>query len=113
MKRYGIIAGAAAFANCSSLEDDLDLFIITRKNRLWLAYTTLALRMKFRNRRRKLCLNYLVSEQAAERHLHHFYVAHQIAHVRPVLNRSLIRESGNWLIKYSINSPSSLDRWIE
>lgn len=84
------ISGAAAFGNCPD-GDDLDLFIVTEPGRLWLVYTTLALMLKLRRKRHSLCLNYLIAEGASERLERNFYVAHQIAHLRPLLGEEVLQ----------------------
>lgn len=77
------LSGSAAFGNCRP-DDDLDLFVICHKKRLWLVYAMLALFFKLQGKRRALCLNYLIAEGAEDTLERNVFVAHQIAHLRPV-----------------------------
>jgi glycosyltransferase involved in cell wall biosynthesis len=85
------ISGAAAFGNCTQ-EDDIDLFIMTNPGRLWSVYTILVVILKLLRRRNIFCLNYLVSESAWEKHPRNLYIAHQIAHLRPIYRQALIQQ---------------------
>lgn len=84
------ISGAAAFGNATE-DDDLDLFIVTSRKRLWIVYTLLVLCLKICGLRHKLCLNYLISEDADEPQAENFFIAHQIVHLRPLLNQRFFR----------------------
>jgi glycosyltransferase involved in cell wall biosynthesis len=77
------LSGAAAFEN-SHHRDDLDLFVITAGKRLWSVYTALALLLKLMGKRRLLCLNCLVDLDHLSIDEGDFFVAHQIAFLRPL-----------------------------
>jgi len=77
------LSGAAAFEN-SHHRDDIDLFVITAGKRLWSVYTALALLLKLMGKRRLLCLNCLVDLDHLSIDEGDFFVAHQIAFLRPL-----------------------------
>jgi hypothetical protein len=77
------LSGAAAFEN-SHHRDDIDLFVITAGKRLWSVYTALALLLKLMGKRRLICLNCLVDLDHLSIDDHDFFVAHQIAFLRPL-----------------------------
>ncbi len=77
------LSGAAAFEN-SHHRDDVDVFVITASKRLWSVYTALALLLKLMGKRRLLCLNCLVDLDHLSIDDHDYFVAHQIAFLRPL-----------------------------
>ncbi len=77
------LSGAAAFEN-SHHRDDIDLFVITAGKRLWSVYTVLALLLKLIGKRRLLCLNCLVDLDHLSIDEGDFFIAHQIAFLRPL-----------------------------
>jgi glycosyltransferase involved in cell wall biosynthesis len=77
------LSGAAAFEN-SHQRDDIDLFVITAGKRLWSVYTVLALLLKLMGKRRLLCLNCLVDLDHLRLDEGDFFIAHQIAFLRPL-----------------------------
>ncbi len=77
------LSGAAAFEN-SHHRDDIDLFVITTGRRLWSVYTALVLLLKLMGKRRLLCLNCLVDLDHLSIDEGDFFVAHQIAFLRPL-----------------------------
>jgi glycosyltransferase involved in cell wall biosynthesis len=96
------LSGAAAFGNCKEC-DDIDLFLITKKQRLWLVHLSLVIFLKFTGQRRLFCMNYSISEDCVERLTENFFVAHQIAHIRPISNRDELDrylERQSWIGRY-------------
>jgi alpha-1,3-rhamnosyl/mannosyltransferase len=77
------LSGAAAFEN-SPRRDDIDLFVITAGRRLWSVYAALALLLKLIGKRRVICLNCLVDLDHLRIDDRDFFVAHQIAFLRPL-----------------------------
>ncbi len=84
------LSGTAAFANCKD-RDDIDLFVITEKRRLWLTYSLLAVLLKIAGKRHLFCLNYLVADGAEDIQEQTLFVAHQIVHLRPVTNAPCVK----------------------
>jgi hypothetical protein len=104
------LSGAGSFENCQpSLPrcdgklgkrsrggaDDIDLFIIADERRLWLTYAALAFLLKAIGKRRLICLNYLIGHEdlaippGRDRD---FFVAHQIAFLRPLRGRDIFEK---------------------
>lgn len=91
------ISGSLAFANADA-EDDIDLFIITKKNTIWFTrllsiffLQILALRRKRNsiNAANKICLNMIIDESAIPlpQKRRDVYTAHEIAQLLPVFER--------------------------
>lgn len=89
------ITGSVA-ANNAKKDDDIDLFIITEKNRLWLTrgFTWLMLKIfnKFangHNDNRKFCCNLYLDESRLEwdKDKQNVYVAREIIGMHPIINR--------------------------
>ncbi len=76
------ISGALAFRNLKKEREDLDLFVITESQRLWLGVSATWLWRKTRGG--PLCINYLVGEEALSLPHRNAYNAHQLIHLRPV-----------------------------
>ncbi|MBI3385283.1 hypothetical protein HY030_03780 [Candidatus Gottesmanbacteria bacterium] len=91
------VTGALAMKN-SDDKDDIDLLIITQKNRVWLTRVLAVLILEILGKRRrpndesfgnKICLNMFLDEDnfkipSLERNL---YAAHEVIQVRPIYNR--------------------------
>ncbi len=80
--RCAALSGAMAFQNCTR-SDDIDLFLIVEKGRLWTVYTGLAILLKLAGKRRRLCLNCLVDTEHLLCADQDDFVAHQIAFLQP------------------------------
>ena len=85
------VTGALAMNN-SDKDDDIDLMIITSKDRLWLT-RLLSFIFLFPLLRRgdqinnRLCLNLWLDESALALKLQNLYIAHEICQARPVFDR--------------------------
>ena len=86
------ITGALSMNNTHK-EDDIDLFVITRRNRLWTARLCLtALAEVLYQRRRpgdvvvgnKLCLNMFLDEEALMMSQKNLYIAHEVYQMKPL-----------------------------
>lgn len=91
------LSGSLAMNNCRK-NDDIDLFIITSRRRLWTTrLLALALLMFFGERRErntilgkdKICLNMLLSEDSIEisKNSRNLFAAHEVVQVKPLLNK--------------------------
>lgn len=111
------VTGALAMEN-SPKDDDIDLLIITEKNRLWLtrllATITLELLRKRRHPqdkkfRNKVCLNMFLDEEylLVPHKEQNLYTAHEICQVKPIYNQSQTYEkfmlANTWAGKYLPN----------
>jgi alpha-1,3-rhamnosyl/mannosyltransferase len=99
------ISGAGAFENCTT-NDDIDLFIIAETRRLWTTYAALVALLKLFGKRRMICLNYLIGHHhlliSPERD-RDFFVAHQIAFLRPLKGRGIFQKffsDNEWIHQY-------------
>jgi acetolactate synthase small subunit len=92
------ISGSLAMRNASKT-DDIDLFVISRSNRVWLTrvFTALILELVGERRQReaskkesqsKICLNLLVSEDALVQSKQNLYIAHEILQLKVLWERS-------------------------
>jgi len=92
------ISGALSLGNATK-EDDIDLFVIASKNRLWLTRLSiiifLLLRGSYRKRNDqevsdKMCLNMLIDETALAfpKIRHNLYTAHEIVQLMPIFDRN-------------------------
>lgn len=116
------VSGSLAVGNVTK-KDDIDLFIIVKKNtlfvtRLWilLLLTVLGLRRKRTSQHvaDKVCVNLLIDTHS----LHwtadkqNVYVAHEIAQIHPLFDRSGMYEkflfANRWITEYLPNSLESL-----
>lgn len=95
------LTGSLAMNN-SSPKDDIDLIIITQNNRLWLVRSLILVLspvLGIRSRKRgenqvkdKLCTNLFLDELELAIKPASLYTAHEIAQIRPILNRNLTYE---------------------
>jgi len=99
------LSGAGSFENCQPA-DDVDLFIIVDQNRLWFTYASLVFLLKILGKRKLTCMNYLIGHLAlaipAGRD-RDFFVAHQIAFLKPLRGRQIFQEFfsvNSWINEY-------------
>lgn len=111
------ISGGLALEN-SEKNDDIDLFVITSKNALWITRLTLVFLLvvmgQYRGRGKKesqgVCLNMLIDEKALmfKKDRQDLYTAHEIVQLRPVLNRNNVYEkfmsANRWVKKFLPNA---------
>ncbi len=79
--------------NSSSKESDLDFMVITKSNRLWIARTLLMLFKKIflLNSYKYFCINYFITEDSLEVEDKNIFTATEVATVKGVFNRELIK----------------------
>jgi hypothetical protein len=77
------LSGAVAFEN-SHRHDDVDLFVITAGRRLWSVYLSLVVLLKLLGKRKTICLNCLLDLDHLRIDDRDFFVAHQIAFLKPL-----------------------------
>lgn len=97
--RFPFVRGVAVSGSLSKKyadeHSDIDLFIITEKNRLWLARTILHLMKKFSflfRREHLFCMNYFVDLQKPEISEKNIYTAIEIATLIPLKGIDAFRE---------------------
>jgi hypothetical protein len=82
--RMVALSGSLAHLNAESAAD-LDLFVITTPRRVWSVTLTTLLLAKLLGWRKRVCLNYVVSENAMRVEPGDLFSANQIIHLRPVV----------------------------
>lgn len=109
------ITGSVAAHNAKK-EDDVDIFVITEKNRLWLTRLFVVLLLKAMNLYRtdshsskKLCPNIFVDESSMEweKSKRSVYVAHEILMMHPIINKDdtyfKFVKKNDWVFDYFSN----------
>jgi len=111
------VSGGLAMENVSK-KDDIDLFLITAKNRLWISrLLALGLLSLIGQRRKvgdlgqkvvgKLCINTLLEEDCLEQANKDIYLAHEVLQMRVLWERDGIYakylEDNSWAFKYLPN----------
>ncbi len=84
---------------------DIDYFVVTKKNRLWISRTTLLLyRLIFLfNSRKYFCINYLVDEDNLEMSFKNRFTATELITLIPTINPNLFHKmisSNEWFKEY-------------
>ncbi len=89
--RMVALSGSLAYLNADR-EADLDLFVITTPGHVWGVTTTLLLLARVFGWRRRLCLNYVISEDALRVEPGDLFTANQIVHLRPLVGDAVYRK---------------------
>lgn len=112
------ISGGLALENADE-KDDIDLFIITSKNSLWITRLILVFLLivagQYRGRGKKesqkICLNMLIDEKLLmfEKYRQNLYTAHEIAQLKPMLDRNntykkFINANRRWMSRFLPNA---------
>lgn len=111
------ISGGLALNNATKL-DDIDLFLVTAKNRMWLSRIWANLILDFLGIRRKakmkketvagkICINILIEEDMLEQVYKDLFVAHEVLQMKVVWQRDntykKYLEINNWAFKFLPN----------
>ena len=88
--RLVAVSGSLAHLNAEG-ESDLDLFVITRPGRVWLVTLAALIVSRLLGWRRRLCLNYIVSEASLAIEPDDLFSANQIIHLRPFIGQEVYR----------------------
>lgn len=94
----------------SDQKSDIDYFIITAPQRLWLARTLLTIYKKvfLFNSRKNFCINYFIAEDHLTIPDSNIFTATEVTHTIPVFNDDLYRGfrlANNWTEEYLPNAP--------
>lgn len=88
--RMVALSGSLAHLNAER-SADVDLFVITAANRVWLVTVTALVIAKVAGWRRRLCLNYVISERQLSLAPGDLFSANQIIHLQPVAGHETYR----------------------
>jgi hypothetical protein len=86
--RMVALSGSLAHLNAET-SADLDLFMITTPHRVWSVTVTLLVIAKLCGWRKRMCLNYVISEHALRVEPADLFSANQIIHLRPLTGSRL------------------------
>lgn len=115
------VSGSVSMENAKKV-DDIDFFIITQKNRLWISRILLLLILELSDKRRKrgedlkkvsgkVCINLIVDEDSLGISKKDIYSAHEILQMRVLWQRDGIYqkylEENEWVFKYLPNWTSA------
>ncbi len=111
------ISGNLAMDNADEY-DDIDLFVITQKKRLWISRLSILFILSLLEKRRrrsdsrksaagKFCLNLLLEEDQLEQTRKDLYIAHEVLQMRPIWERnniySIFLNQNSWAFDYLPN----------
>ncbi len=104
----GIFVSGDLSKNATTSKSDVDFFIITDPNRLWIARTLLILFKKvfLFNSKKFFCLNYFVASDHLMLDERNIYTASEVAHLRPLYNSGLFTEylrANKWIVDFFPN----------
>lgn len=109
IKSFPFVNGVAISGSLSKgvmhEKGDIDYFIITTKNRLWICRTLLVLFKKvfLFNSRKYFCVNYFIDENNLEIKDKNIFTAVEVTHLVPIYNQHLFNEFNNknkWVNNY-------------
>jgi hypothetical protein len=86
--RMVALSGSLAHLNAER-SADLDLFVITAPHRVWSVTVATLVVAKLLGWRKRVCLNYVVSERAMPVETQDLFSANQIIHLRPVMGHDV------------------------
>lgn len=112
IKRFPFVRGICVSGdlskNATTRESDVDFFIITEPNRLWITRTLLILFKKtfLFNSKKFFCLNYFVTFDHLTLDERNIYAATEVAHLKPLYNSRLFTEylgANKWITDFFPN----------
>jgi len=102
----GVCISGSLSKRCADEKADIDYFIVTKSNRIWIARTLLHLFKKLtylRGRQHRYCMNYIVDEEALEIKEKNIFTAIELLTLMPVCgNGGLTRffQANEWTSQY-------------
>ncbi len=109
--RFIGLTGANAFESCKK-DDDIDLFMVTNVDKLWITYLMIVLFGKITGKRERLCLNYLVDENNLTLLPKNYYAAVQLVQMKPLFNQNYKERliyKNSWLFDCLPNAGDSFE----
>jgi predicted nucleotidyltransferase len=110
----GIAVSGSLSKNFANEKSDIDLFVVTEANRLWIARTFMHLYKKITfitGRQNRYCMNYYVDEAGLEIKEKNIFTAMEIVTLRPMQGRTGLDDfmTGNdWIKKYFPAKPVAI-----
>ena len=107
----GIGISGSLSKNCADSNTDIDFFIITRKNRLWIGRTIMHFFKKLTfltGHQHWYCMNYYIDESALCIEEKNIFTAVELATLLPVQGKPVLDQffkSNNWIMSYFPNQP--------
>ena len=107
----GIGISGSLSKNFAAKDADIDFFIITQSNRLWIARTFMHIFKKFTflaGRQHLFCMNYYVDEHALQIHEQNIFTATEVITLVPVHGNGVMTnffKANHWVKKYFPNQP--------
>lgn len=102
------ITGSLAMNNVSSSQDDIDLLIVTARNRVWLARGLAILIVRLARRLGvEICPNYVIAEHRLELGGPNLFTAHEMAQLVPLHGLDVyyrLLERNAWLTRFLPNA---------
>jgi hypothetical protein len=86
--RMVAVSGSLAHLNAER-SADLDLFVITAPHRVWSVTLSVLIVARLLGWRKRMCLNYVISEQALRIAPADLFAANQIIHLRPIVGHDV------------------------
>ena len=102
----GVLISGSLSKRCADENADIDYFIITRANRLWIARTLLHLFKKFtylRGHQHRYCMNYFIDEESLEIKEKNIFTAIELFTLLPVCGNGGITQffkANDWTSQY-------------
>ncbi|HXB95864.1 MAG TPA: hypothetical protein VNU70_11925 [Puia sp.] len=102
----GICISGSLSKRCADADADIDYFIITQANRLWIARTLMHLFKKFtylRGRQHHYCMNYYIDEEALEIKEKNIFTAIELLTLMPACGNGGLEkffQANNWTSLY-------------
>lgn len=109
--KFAGLTGANAFESCEK-NDDIDLFFITSKDRLWICYLLLVIFSKLIRKREVFCINYLVDEKNIEIKEKNYFTAVQLVQMIPLFATKIQKEiikNNNWIFNFLPNANGQIN----
>lgn len=105
----GVWVSGSLSKNYMDLKSDIDFFIVTSKNRLWICRTLLVIYKKIflLNSHKNFCLNYFIDEENLKIQEQNLFTATELVTLKPLINSTLYYkfiESNSWTKNYLPNS---------
>lgn len=104
--RFISLTGTNAYEFCHE-NDDIDLFVISAPNRLWILYVLIVIVTKTINRRPLFCFNYLIDENNLSTPQKTYHNAIQLYMMKPLLNanyKKQLLKINTWIKDYLPNA---------